>query len=322
MGGAGSVRRVSALRETMATQPRVLEEILGDPEPAGRAADRIAGRRVLLTGTGTSWHAAHQGAAFLRRAGVDAWALQAADVVLGDPFPRAEDALVLLSHRGWKRMTSEALARARAEGVTTLVIAGQGVEADLHTSPQETSATFTASHLGALLRLAQVAEHLGADLGRLDAVPGAVGDELDGAPAGVAVPRRLVEFAGVGINAWTAAESALKLAEAAFVATEGLSVESTIHGPAAALGADDALICLDGGTDSARVDDLETVVRAHGTAVHRFTSTELGEPLSVFPLTVVGQKIAAEASEALGTNPDAFGQDLPGRAAAWEALTL
>jgi glucosamine--fructose-6-phosphate aminotransferase (isomerizing) len=253
---------------------------------------------------------------------VDAWAVQAADAVRGEPFARADDALVLLSHRGWKRMTSEVLERARSENVTTVVIAGQGVEADVHTSPQETSATFTASHLGALLRLAQIAERLGADLGDLAAVPAAVGEELDGAPAGVTVPRRLVEFAGVGINAWTAAESALKLAEAAFVATEGLSVESTIHGPAAALGADDALVCLDGGTDSARVDDLESVVRAHGSAVYRFNRTELGEPLSAFPLTVVGQKIAAEASEALGTNPDNFGRELPGRGAAWDALTL
>jgi glucosamine--fructose-6-phosphate aminotransferase (isomerizing) len=277
---------------------------------------------VLLVGTGTSWHAAHQGAAFMRRAGLDAWGVQAADAALDDPAPREDDALVLLSHRGWKWMTSDVLAKARERGVETVVVAGQGVDADIHTSPQETSATFTVSHLGALLRLAQLAVHLGADLGPLEQVPAAVAAELDGDPAGVPVPARFMQFSGVGINAWTAAEGALKIAEAAFVATEGLSAESTIHGPAAALGDNDALVCLDGGTGSNRIDDLVNVVTAHGTAVHRFDRDELGPMLSVFPLTVVVQKIAAEASEALGTNPDSFGRDLPGREAAWSALRL
>ena len=122
-------------------------------------------------------------------------------------------------------MTSDVLERARGRGVPTVVISGEGTEADLHTSPQETSATFTASHLGALLRLAQLAQALGATLGRLEDVPDAVAAELDGEPAGVAVPARFMQFAGTGINAWTAAEGALKIAEAAFVASEGLSCE-------------------------------------------------------------------------------------------------
>jgi glutamine---fructose-6-phosphate transaminase (isomerizing) len=313
---------MSALRDTMSTQPALLARLLEDAEPAQRAAERLAGRRVLLVGTGTSWHAAHQGAAFLRRAGLEAWGVQAADAARDDPSAGEGDALVLLSHRGWKWMTSDVLARARARGVPTVVISGEGTEADLHTSPQETSATFTASHLGALLRLAQLAQALGATLGRLEDVPAAVAAELDGEPAGVAVPARFVQFAGTGINAWTAAEGALKIAEAAFVASEGLSCESTIHGPAAALGAADALVCLDGGGAPARVDDLVSVVTAHGSAVHRFDRPALGEPLSVFALTAIVQKIALEASEALGTNPDSFGRDLPGREPAWSAIRL
>jgi glucosamine--fructose-6-phosphate aminotransferase (isomerizing) len=214
---------------------------------------------------------------------------------------------------------------AREHGVPTIVISGQGSpgDVDVETSPQETSATFTASHLAALVRLAQLAIQHGADLGRLEDVPAAVAFELDAAPAGVPVPERLLEFAGVGINTWTAAEGALKIAEAAFVASEGLSVEAVIHGPSAALGERDALVLLDGGgPGSARIDDLEAVIGAHGTAVHRFVRAHLGEPLSVFPLTVVVQKIAVEAAEALGTNPDTMGRDLPGRGPAWEALEL
>jgi len=49
---------------------------------------------------------------------------------------------------------------------------------------------------------------------------------------------------------------------------------------------------------------------------------ELGAELSVFPLTVIVQKIAAESAETLGTNPDSFGRDLPGREAAWSKVKL
>ena len=53
---------MSAMRETMWRQPDDLGRVLGDSGPAERAAERIAGRRVLLSGTGTSWHAANHGA--------------------------------------------------------------------------------------------------------------------------------------------------------------------------------------------------------------------------------------------------------------------
>ncbi|HEX5145753.1 MAG TPA: hypothetical protein VFV85_01925 [Conexibacter sp.] len=53
---------MSAMRETMARQPQELRRLLADRDAAARAAQRLAGRRVLLAGTGTSWHAANHGA--------------------------------------------------------------------------------------------------------------------------------------------------------------------------------------------------------------------------------------------------------------------
>jgi glutamine---fructose-6-phosphate transaminase (isomerizing) len=314
---------MSAMRETMATQPEVLREILDDQRGLEAAAQRLAGRRVLVVGTGTSWHAANQGAWWLRMAGVDAWAVTGADAAGGQPSPGSGDALVLLSHRGTKLFTSEVLERARAADVPTVVVSRRGnPDADLETVPEEVSAAFTASNLGALMRVAQLAEQLGASLGSLHDVPDAVARELAGGPAGVQPPPRLLEFAGVGINAWTAAEGALKIRETALVATEGLACESILHGPAVALGADDALVCLDGGTGSDRLGQLADVARAQGAVVYEFARPELGEALSVFPLTVIVQKIAAEGAETLGTNPDKFGRDLPGRDAAWSAIRL
>ncbi len=194
------------LARTMDRQPDDLRRILSDQQPIEAAAERVAGRRTFVVGTGTSWHAANQGAYFLRLAGVDAFALSAADCALWGPRPSRGDALVLLSHRGTKRYTSEVLERARAEGASTVAIGGEGAPGiDITTVAQETSATFTASHLGALARLAQLAVALGAELGELGAVPAAVAAALQVDGAVVELPERGLELVGAGPNQWTAA---------------------------------------------------------------------------------------------------------------------
>ena len=278
---------------------------------------------MLLAGTGTSWHAANHGAWLLRAAGVEAWPIQPMDALGGGPQPGRDDALVLLSHTGAKRYSAELRERARAAGVETLTIGGiaqPGVE--LETVARETSSAYTASHLGALLRLAQLAVALGAPLGDLAAVPDAVAAVLDGPSPGVAPPPRLLEYAGAGTNAWTAAEGALKVRETARIPSEGLLVEQ-LHGPAVALDARDALVCLDGGgPGSERLATVAKLVAEDGAAVHRLTAPALGEQLSIFPLTALVQRIALECAEALGTDPDAFGYEVPGRKDRWEAVEL
>ena len=312
------------MRATMARQPQELRRLLGVGAAAERAAERLAGRRVLLAGTGTSWHAANHGAWMLRAAGVEAWAIQPLDAAIGGVTPGPQDALILLSHTGIKRYSAQLRERARADGVPTLTIGGIGsTGVELETVERERSSAYTASHLGALLRLAQLATALGAELGPLDAVPDAVAAELERPSRGVAMPERLIEYTGAGTNAWTAEEGALKVRETARLASEGLMAEQFLHGPAVALDARDALVCLDGGGPGAeRLEEVAAVVEAGGARVHRIVARELGELLSVFPLTVAVQRIALEAAEALGTDPDAFGYDVPGREAAWERLTL
>ena len=116
---------VTEMARTMNGQPDELRRILSDWGPIKVAMERIAGRRVFVVGTGTSWHAANQGAYFLRLAGVDALAMSAADCALWGPRPSRPDALVLLSHRGTKRFTSDVLKRARGDGVPTVAIGGK-----------------------------------------------------------------------------------------------------------------------------------------------------------------------------------------------------
>ncbi len=200
---------MTEMAKTMERQPQDLRRMLADWAPVEAGAARIAGRRVFVVGTGTSWHAANQGAYFLRLAGADAWAVSAADCALWGPRPTPADALVLLSHRGTKRYTRHVLERARGEGIPTVAIGGEGAPGgDIETVSQETSGTFTASHLGALARLAQLAVALGAELGDLDAVPAAVAAALQAPKESIRLPERGLEFVGAGPNQWTAAEGA------------------------------------------------------------------------------------------------------------------
>jgi glucosamine--fructose-6-phosphate aminotransferase (isomerizing) len=315
---------MSVMHETMERQPADLRELLADQGPIEAVANRVAGRRVLLVGTGTSWHAANQGAWLLRAAGQDVLPVQAMDAALYGPLAGSGDAIVLLSHRNTKRFTSEVLQRARADGVPTVVVSGRGSPgADVETVEQERCAAFTASHLGALMRLAQLAVALGADLGPLADVPAAVESAL-GRPAPLAdPPERLLELTGAGPNQWTAAEGALKVRETARVAAEGLSVEQLYHGPSVALDERDALVCLDGGgPGEERLEAVAGAAEACGTRVVRVAETGLGELLSIFPLTVAVQRIALDCAVALGTDPCAFGYDVPGRREAWEPIGL
>jgi glutamine---fructose-6-phosphate transaminase (isomerizing) len=316
----------SAMRQTMDGQADALARILADGEPVVAVAERLRGRRVLAIGTGTSWHAASQAAVLLRAADLDASAAQSADAAIDGPMPGKGDALLAFTHTGAKRYTAQAVHRARSAGAEVIQISGVGADgADLVTVPRERSSAYTASHLGALARAAQLAQALGADLSGLSEVPAAVDSAYrsawdDDRPA--RPPSRLCEFTGGGINQWTAAEGALKIREAAYVASEGLGVEQFLHGPSVALGADDRLVCLDGGGAwSARIAEIAQAAEESGVPVTRVTHEGLGELISIFPLTVAVQRIALEAAEALGVNPDTFGRDRPGREA-WERVQL
>ena len=312
------------MRATIWRQPADLRAILADPGPVEAQAGRLAGRRIVAVGTGTSWHAANHAVWLLREAGVEAVAVQAMDAALYGLQLREGDGVLVLSHRNTKRFSSEVLAQLGGEGRATVVVIGgigsPGV--DIPTVEAERCAAFTASHLGALLRLAQLARALGAGLPGLEDVPAAVeaalARELDVEP-----PARLLEFAGAGPNQWTAAEGALKVRETSRVATEGLSVEQFFHGPSVAIDERDTLVCLDGGGPGReRLAAVAGAAAACGTRVHMLTEDALGETLSIFPLTVCVQRIALDAAERLGADPDVFGYDVPGRREAWTALTL
>jgi glucosamine--fructose-6-phosphate aminotransferase (isomerizing) len=312
----------SHMRTIMETQPAELARVLADAAPAEAAAERLRGREVLLVGIGTSWHAAEHGAWLLREAGVRARAAHAADLApYGVPVDPA-GGVIVMSHTAGTGYSMEVLARAREAGAATVHVGGIGSGADVETVTAEKSYAYTASHTAALARIAQIARALGADLAELERVPDAVAEVLALDGPLVAVPERLVELIGAGPNAWTAAEGALKIREAAYVAAEGLSSEQFFHGPSVALDRQDTLVVLDGGGPMApRTAKIADAVEVTGARVVRFDHSALGEALSVFPLTVVVQRIALELSEARGVSPDKFRyEEDPAREPAFEGV--
>src|SRR5262249_50698815 len=156
----------------------------------------------------------------------------------------ADDAVIILSHTGGTGYTMQAHEAARAVGAAIVFVSGVGKGGDVETVAPETSYAYTASHTGALLRMAQMAEALGASPGDLDAVPDAVARVLEAPGPVIEPPARLVELIGAGPNAWTAQEGALKIRESAYVATEGLGSEQFLHGPSVALDDQDTLVVL------------------------------------------------------------------------------
>jgi len=311
------------MRTAMWAQPEELARIAGDPGPAEEVAERLRGRRVLLAGIGTSWHAAHHGAWLLRDAGVEANAAHAADLAPYGWEPDPEQAVIVLSHTAGTGYSKEVLERARAAGAPTVQVSGVGAPGvDLETVAAEKSYAYTSSHTAALLRLAQVAAALGADLGDLGAIPDAAARVLDGPPPVNDIPERLIELTGPGPNGWTAQEGALKIREAAYVAAEGLSAEQFFHGPSVALDGRDALVVLDGGGPmQRRTEGIAAAAEVGGASVVRLSETDRGEALSIFPLTVAVQRIALGFSEARGTNPDRFRYDEdPERERTFESL--
>jgi len=283
----------SALYATIHSQPDVVRAVLSDArDAAARASELLANaRRIFVTGTGTSGHAAIVGEYLLRLAGADAYAVTNFEFVT---YPRPigpDDALVTISHRGSKRYGRQAIDRARAAGMPVIGLTGQG--------SSERSSTHTASYTGALTALALLAAYLGE---RNDADVTALRDALEHLPdalaavlarenlvvpvAGALAERGRLVLMGAGPNAATAREGALKVKESSYLVAEGFELETALHG----------------GLQAVEAGDVAVVIAAQGPALDRVGDL-------VRALELVGARVLVVADErvvdALPTPPEA-----------------
>jgi glucosamine--fructose-6-phosphate aminotransferase (isomerizing) len=336
-------------------QPERIERILRDDEGLiEKAAQAVAGRRILLAGIGSSYHAAQFGEQCLRilsggriRASVE----QSFELVHYPLALGADDAVVLISHRGARNFSVEALKLAQRAGALTVAVTGElGGEgmgsADVHikTCEQETSSAHTKSLTTAMAALALLALRIckergtltdfGAHFLALSAIPAAVAQALT-AEADVALIakafalRQRVLFAGAGPNWATAREGALKMKETAFLPAEGFETEQFLHGPNLELDQRAAMVgLLSGGAGDTRmaallravgeIGALRVAVAPEGAqappAEHRIRVPRVPEWLSPLVTLVPVQWLAYWLAVERGTNPDNERKESPAHA--------
>jgi len=326
----------SYLKATLESQPAELTRLLGD-DVAARAATRLRGcSRIFLAGTGTSFHGALAGQFMLRSAGIEAWAVRAFEFANYPPALREGDGLILLSHRGSKRFSRDALGQFAKDSKRWISITGEGSpmegEGVVHTVAQEKSPVHTASHTAAMLRIAQIAVALGSPAwrGRLEDIPRIVQLAVDhgrgvASEVGEHEFRPVTHFVGGGPARATAYEGALKLREAShLVSAEGHDVEGILHGPLVSIQAGNVVVFVaQPGPSQARIEEVEAAVREIGATVVSFAPpTEVEEVLAPIVNVVPLQWLAYHVSRKLGVDADSFRRDEPQYAAAQSKFTL
>jgi glutamine---fructose-6-phosphate transaminase (isomerizing) len=238
---------------------------------------------VVLTGCGTSFHAAQTGGR----------ALQALEAVVSPPDA---DVLVCVSHEGETELTIEA-ARAFDGAVWLITGAARSTLADLAdevvvcTPEVERSWCHTASYTCAV---AAVDSLRGNDI---DWLPDAVGRALDAAPDPVDTDRVLVVGAG---RAWpTAQEAVLKLREGAWIAAEAHETEQLLHGYLAAVEPGARAYVLEGqGRASERAREAARALETLGATVTLLPTVHPVVDIVFFQLLTVA------TAEARGIDPD------------------
>lgn len=266
--------------DAIAAQPAAIAEALSRNREGVAALARALkdAPSLTLAGIGTSLNGAMYGEYWLRtiaRIGstgstTSVRVASSFDVVNYGLKPAPGGALIVLSHRGWKQYSARAVAEARAAGIATAAICGQGPnegarQADhlLLTTEQEQSAAHTKSLTAAMALLFELALVLRAhgDSGGLEtklmraefeALPDLMrrrlGDDSRERNAAEQLRnyRRIVVLGG-GPNYPTAREVALKLKETSFAYAEGMQVEEFLHGPISSADRDTLVIVASGG---------------------------------------------------------------------------
>jgi glucosamine--fructose-6-phosphate aminotransferase (isomerizing) len=312
------------LDRQIASAPEAMRKILAVEVP-----ELDHGRPIILTGIGTSLHAARVAAGWismLTDGKTRAQVLDAHDVGTWVPL-QPDDQVSVISHRGTKIFPTAALARARAAGASTMAIVGQTApnqDADhtLRTCANETAGTFTVSYLSSLAVLARLAAQFDASADQafsdaIEALPDAVQKTIHlGNPAAAAAALNAAEtllIVGFGLDLPTAQEAALKIKEGAWLWTEAMSPEFALHGTPASFHPGLAAAVIEPGEpDGGRTEILRSVLDQLGIRtllVSERLDVELAfvspHPL-LRPVTsiVPFQRLTAELARLRGTDPD------------------
>ena len=321
-----------AMEEMIAAEPSIVEPVMGGLE-AAEAGDLIraavaSGEPVVLTGCGTSEHAAMGGALILGEAlGSDR--IEALDAFSAALEPRRGGVLVGISHEAGTAATLAALRAGAAAGARTVLVTAlpdRAPEGSLvvPTPLRDASWCHTVGYLSPLLAAHAMAR--GAAEPTRRAVEGALARHGAFAEAADRLERaeRLL-VVGDGADAITARELALKVEEGVHLPVTPLGLEKVLHGHLPAADARTGLVLL-------RLDRRHAEARDARARDVAAAAAELGMPtVTLGPLPAERLPPAAGALltgalalrlltlalvMARGTNPDLIRREEPAYRAA------
>ena len=298
--------------DAITAQPAAIAEVVARNREGVAALARTLkeGPALTLAGLGTSLNGAMYGEYWLRTLGQmrAVRAVSSFDAVNYGLKPAAGGALLVLSHRGWKQYSARAVAEAKAAGIVTAAICGQGPgegarQADhlLITTEQEQSAAHTKSLTTAMALLFELALALRAQANsgdletqrmraEFEAIPELMrrrlGDDSRERNAAEQLRnyRRIVVLGG-GPNYPTAREIALKLKETSFAYAEGMQVEEFLHGPISSADRDTlVIIASGGGAAGARAEQVANAlgeIGAERLGIYTRSGSALAEAVDV-----------------------------------------
>ena len=243
--------RMHSMYKMIKRQPEAVNYTIQNcAKQASDVARLLEGKRVYITGCGSSFHAALYGEYVLRANGSDAFAVHAMDMLHYTPDLKNSIAIVV-SH-SWKTQTTlRALRLLNKRKITCIGItanrAAKGSKIFIRTGHEfDESDCVTMGYTTELVALALIARSRDKELRR---VPLLINDVLN-------TERQVKELVdtyagkkrffvlGAGLNTATAYEMALKMKEGNFTDAEGMQIEQMLHGSISGIDADDVVFLI------------------------------------------------------------------------------
>jgi len=312
-----------AMEEMILDEPGLVGPILASPAIAEAAAlVRTAGAPLILTGCGTSEHAAMAGAAVLGGFSRDAFEASL--------DPQSGGVLIGVSHEAETAATLAALDAAEAKKILVTACPDQAPELDLivPTPLHDTSWCHTVGYLSPLLAFTAIAGHL--DPAPIEGVVQGMIDRRrsfsDTARLISGAERLLI--AASGVDEITARELALKIEEGVHVPVTPLGIEKILHGHLPAADSRTGLIVLrfdrrDAQTRDKRARDVVAAASQLGMPTilldDRFETSLPPVPAALIGGALAAQLLTLELVLAAGTNPDLIRREEPAYKAAAKA---
>ena len=300
-----------AMEEMVLAEPGLVAPIFALPEAVEAAEWLRETETVVVTGCGTSEHAAMTGAALLGATARDAFEASL------DPQPGG--VLVAISHEAGTAATRAALAAAAAANARTILITARpevdtGANLTIATPLVDTSWCHTVGYVSPLLALTAIAG--AADAATCTAViEGTLAQRsrFTEAARHLAGCTRLIAT-GSGLDEITARELALKVEEATHVPTTPLGLEKVLHGhlPAADERTGIVIVRADPSAKAQRdrrAEDVKAAVTVLDMPIVTVDGLPDGHPLLAGAIAL--QLFTYELALARGTNPDLIRREDP-----------